>query len=111
MRRGMRHRRDAGHGRCAARVCLLDGDARGANLVEYIIIVGVVALVALVGMRAFGGEVGTKIRCLAASIAGNGASCSGATASNTGTNGLGTNESGSSGFDVNSTGASVSGSD
>jgi Flp pilus assembly pilin Flp len=36
-------------------------DTRGANLVEYIILVGVVALIALAGFKAFGTSVTTKI--------------------------------------------------
>ena len=36
-------------------------DTRGANLVEYIILVGVVALIALAGYRVFGEQVTTKI--------------------------------------------------
>ena len=36
-------------------------DTRGANLVEYIILVGVIALIALVGFRAFGTAVNTKV--------------------------------------------------
>lgn len=37
-------------------------DTRGANLVEYIILVGVVALIALAGFKAFGTSVTTKIQ-------------------------------------------------
>jgi pilus assembly protein Flp/PilA len=36
-------------------------DTRGANLVEYIILVGVVALIALAGYKVFGGAVDKKI--------------------------------------------------
>jgi pilus assembly protein Flp/PilA len=36
-------------------------DTRGANLVEYIILVGVVALIALAGYKIFGTSVTTKI--------------------------------------------------
>jgi pilus assembly protein Flp/PilA len=36
-------------------------DTRGANLVEYIILVGVVALIALAGYRIFGASVTAKI--------------------------------------------------
>jgi len=36
-------------------------DDRGANLVEYIILVGVVALIALAGYKVFGKAVDTKI--------------------------------------------------
>ena len=35
---------------------------RGANLVEYVILVGVIALVALVGFKSFGKSVNTKIK-------------------------------------------------
>lgn len=44
-------------------------DTRGANLVEYIILVGVVALIALAGFRTFGGAVTAKIGTQAASVA------------------------------------------
>ena len=37
-------------------------DERGANLVEYIILVGVVALIALAGYKVFGGAVDAKIK-------------------------------------------------
>ena len=36
-------------------------DRRGANLVEYILLVGVVALLALGAFRAFGKKVGTTV--------------------------------------------------
>lgn len=36
-------------------------DRRGANLVEYIILVGVVALIALAGFKVFGAKVRQKI--------------------------------------------------
>ncbi|MBI5537783.1 MAG: Flp family type IVb pilin [Deltaproteobacteria bacterium] len=36
-------------------------DRRGANLVEYIILVGVVALIALAGFKVFGSKVRQKI--------------------------------------------------
>jgi pilus assembly protein Flp/PilA len=36
-------------------------DTRGANLVEYIILVGAVALIALGGFKVFGGKVWDKI--------------------------------------------------
>lgn len=36
-------------------------DTRGANLVEYIILVGVVALIALAGFKIFGDKVNKKI--------------------------------------------------
>jgi Flp pilus assembly pilin Flp len=34
----------------------------GANLVEYVILVGVIALVALVGFKSFGKSVNTKVK-------------------------------------------------
>jgi pilus assembly protein Flp/PilA len=37
-------------------------DRRGANLVEYIILVGVVALIALAGFKIFGQKVDQKIK-------------------------------------------------
>jgi pilus assembly protein Flp/PilA len=37
-------------------------DTRGANLVEYIILVGVVALIALAGFKVFGQKVDAKIQ-------------------------------------------------
>ena len=37
-------------------------DQRGANLVEYIILVGVVALIALAGFKVFGQRVDTKVK-------------------------------------------------
>ncbi len=36
-------------------------DTRGANLVEYIILVGVIALIAIAGFKAFGGKVKDKV--------------------------------------------------
>ena len=36
-------------------------DTRGANMVEYIVLVGVVALLAMAGFKIFGGAVKTKI--------------------------------------------------
>jgi Flp pilus assembly pilin Flp len=36
-------------------------DTRGANMVEYIIVVGLVALIAIVGFSTFGGDVKQKI--------------------------------------------------
>jgi Flp pilus assembly pilin Flp len=36
-------------------------DTRGANMVEYIIIVGLVALIAIVGFTTFGGDVKAKV--------------------------------------------------
>jgi pilus assembly protein Flp/PilA len=37
-------------------------DNRGANLVEYIILVGVIALVAIAGFKIFGEKVDSKIQ-------------------------------------------------
>ena len=37
-------------------------DTRGANLVEYIILVGVVALIALAGFKIFGHKVNDKVK-------------------------------------------------
>ncbi|APR84490.1 Hypothetical protein A7982_09839 [Minicystis rosea] len=37
-------------------------DTRGANLVEYIILVGVVALIALAGFKIFGQKVNQKVQ-------------------------------------------------
>jgi pilus assembly protein Flp/PilA len=37
-------------------------DTKGANLVEYIILVGVVALIALAGFKVFGQKVDAKIQ-------------------------------------------------
>ncbi|HMA92087.1 MAG TPA: hypothetical protein VKP30_05335 [Polyangiaceae bacterium] len=36
-------------------------DTRGANLVEYIIVVGLIALIAIVGFKAFGQKVSERI--------------------------------------------------
>ena len=36
-------------------------DSRGANLVEYIILVGVIALIAIAGFKVFGTKVKAKI--------------------------------------------------
>lgn len=36
-------------------------DTRGANLVEYIILVGVIALIAIAGFKAFGSRVNDKV--------------------------------------------------
>jgi pilus assembly protein Flp/PilA len=43
----------------SARRALLS-DRRGANLVEYIILVGVIALIAIAGFKIFGGKVWDK---------------------------------------------------
>lgn len=37
-------------------------DTRGANLVEYIILVGVIALIALAGFKMFGNKVLNKVQ-------------------------------------------------
>jgi Flp pilus assembly pilin Flp len=42
----------------------LHADARGAGLVEYVILVGLIALTALAGFRYFGTQVNTKARDL-----------------------------------------------
>jgi Flp pilus assembly pilin Flp len=41
----------------------LAGDERGANVVEYIVLVAVIALGALAGYRAFGKQLDAKLRC------------------------------------------------
>src|SRR6188768_3155979 len=43
------------------RTSALVRDTRGANMVEYIIVVGLVALIAIVGFTTFGGDVKQKI--------------------------------------------------
>ena len=48
----------------------LVSDRRGANLVEYIILVGVIALIAIVGFKKFGGEVRAKVDEQAGSVKG-----------------------------------------
>ena len=48
----------------------LVSDRRGANLVEYIILVGVIALIAIVGFKKFGGEVRGKVDEQAGSVKG-----------------------------------------
>ena len=45
-------------------------DTRGANLVEYIILVGVVALIALAGFKIFGQKVNSKINDQASTVGG-----------------------------------------
>lgn len=37
-------------------------DTRGANLVEYVILVGVVALLSIAAFKAFGGKVQSKVQ-------------------------------------------------
>lgn len=46
------------------RLRALFADTRGAGLVEYIILVGLIALAALAGFRYFGSSVNTKARNL-----------------------------------------------
>jgi pilus assembly protein Flp/PilA len=48
----------------------LVADSRGANMVEYILLVGVVALIALAGFRTFGYSVRAKIDEQAGSVGG-----------------------------------------
>jgi len=45
-------------------------DTRGANLVEYIILVGVVALIALAGFKIFGQKVNDKIKSQSNDVSG-----------------------------------------
>lgn len=45
-------------------------DTRGANLVEYIILVGVIALIAIAGFKAFGNRVNDKVNEQAGSVSG-----------------------------------------
>ncbi len=45
-------------------------DRSGANLVEYIILVGVVALIALAGFKIFGQKVNSKINDQASTVGG-----------------------------------------
>ena len=49
---------------------MLVRDTRGANLVEYIILVGVIALIAIAGFKVFGGKVRSKIDQQAGSVGG-----------------------------------------
>ncbi len=46
------------------------GDTRGANLVEYIILVGVIALIAIAGFKIFGAKVRGKVDEQAGSVGG-----------------------------------------
>ncbi len=48
----------------------LVGDRRGANLVEYIILVGVIALIAIAGFKLFGNKVRAKVDEQAGSVGG-----------------------------------------
>jgi len=45
-----------------ARTKSLIKDTRGAGMVEYIILVGVVAILAIAGFKAFGGQISQKIQ-------------------------------------------------
>ena len=45
-------------------------DTRGASMVEYIILVGVVALIALAGFKIFGQKVNSKINDQASQVGG-----------------------------------------
>ncbi len=45
-------------------------DNRGANLVEYIILVGVIALIAIAGFKLFGQKVQAKVEEQAGSVGG-----------------------------------------
>ena len=45
-------------------------DVRGANLVEYIILVGVVALIAFAGFKVFGEKVDSKVKNQASKVSG-----------------------------------------
>lgn len=45
-------------------------DKKGANLVEYIILVGVIALIAIAGFKMFGTKVQDKIQQQAGSVGG-----------------------------------------
>ena len=45
-------------------------DTRGANLVEYIILVGVIALIAIAGFKTFGNRVNDKVNEQAGSVGG-----------------------------------------
>ena len=59
----------------------LASDRRGGSLVEYLILLGLVGIVAMAGFKAFGATVDRKASCLADAVAGNGAAgCAEATA-------------------------------
>ena len=45
-------------------------DSKGANMVEYIILVGVIALIAIAGFKLFGSKVQDKIEQQAGSVGG-----------------------------------------
>jgi len=45
-------------------------DKKGANLVEYIILVGVIALIAIAGFKMFGNKVTEKVNEQAGSVGG-----------------------------------------
>ena len=49
---------------------MLVRDNKGANMVEYIILVGVIALIAIAGFKMFGGKVQEKIEQQAGSVGG-----------------------------------------
>ena len=40
----------------------LTRDQRGASLIEYVLLIGVIALFAIAGFKAFGGSINTKIQ-------------------------------------------------
>jgi pilus assembly protein Flp/PilA len=48
----------------------LAADRRGANLVEYIILVGVIALIAIAGFKTFGSQVRAKVDEQSGSVSG-----------------------------------------
>ena len=48
----------------------LFADTRGANLVEYVILVGVIALIAIAGFKVFGNNVRAKVDEQAGSVSG-----------------------------------------
>jgi Flp pilus assembly pilin Flp len=49
---------------------MLVRDNKGANMVEYIILVGVIALIAIAGFKMFGSKVQDKIQEQAGSVGG-----------------------------------------
>jgi pilus assembly protein Flp/PilA len=53
-----------------ATITSLVNDRRGANLVEYIILVGVIALIAIAGFKQFGAQVRGKIDQQSGSVGG-----------------------------------------
>jgi Flp pilus assembly pilin Flp len=48
----------------------LKRDTLGANMVEYIILVGIVALFAITAFKTFGGNVSSKVKAQAATVSG-----------------------------------------